>query len=38
MKKKSKHLRKQQNKIIIEIIESMAFGLIYASLFILFFI
>ena len=39
MKKKAKHLRNKMNKRdFIEIIESMGFGLIYAGLFILFFI
>lgn len=39
MKKKAKHIRKKiRKKDVIEIIESMAFGLIYSSLFILFFI
>lgn len=39
MKKKAKHLRKRlRKKDIVEVIESMAFGLIYSSLFILFFI
>lgn len=39
MKKKAKHIRsKISKKDFIEIIESMGFGLIYAGLFILFFI
>ena len=39
MKKKAKHLRKRLlKKDVIEVIESMGFGLIYAGLFILFFI